>query len=96
VEQYATALRVSPSRLRRLCLALTGQSPMQLVHARIMLEARRLLHCTDRAVHVIATELGFQDAAYFTRFFSRRAGVSPRVFRRRGPERISAQEPPAP
>lgn len=94
VDQYATALHVSPSRLRRVCLALTGQSPMQLVHARILLEAKRLLHYTDRAVHVIAAELGFEDAAYFTRFFTRRAGVSPRVFRQRGPEGMTAQPPP--
>jgi AraC family transcriptional activator of pobA len=95
VDEYATALHVSPSRLRRVCLALTGRSPMQLVHARILLEAKRLLHYTDRAVHVIATELGFEDAAYFTRFFTRRAGASPRVFRQRGPESISPQEPAA-
>jgi AraC family transcriptional activator of pobA len=95
VDQYATALRVSPSRLRRACQALTGRSPMQLVHARILLEAKRQLHYTDRAVHTIATELGFEDAAYFTRFFSRRAGVSPRVFRQRGPESMLPREPVA-
>jgi AraC family transcriptional activator of pobA len=94
VDAYAASMHVSPSRLRRVCLALTGQSPMQLVHARILLEAKRLLHYTDSAVHTIATELGFADAAYFTRFFSRRAGVSPRVFRRRGPESIPARDRP--
>jgi len=94
VEVYAAAMHVSPSRLRRVCLALAGQSPVQLVHARILLEAKRLLHYTDSAVHSIATELGFEDAAYFTRFFTRRAGVSPRVFRQRGPEGIAPQPSP--
>lgn len=94
VNAYASALHLSPARLRRVCLALTGQSPMRLVHARILLEAKRLLHFTDSAVNAIATDLGFEDAAYFTRFFSRRAGVSPRDFRKRRPESISTGEIP--
>jgi AraC family transcriptional activator of pobA len=66
---------------------------MQLIHARILLEAKRQLHYTDAPVHTVATELGFQDAAYFTRFFSRRVGISPRVFRQRGPAGIAPREP---
>ena len=84
--EYAAALHVSESRLRSACLALTGQSPIQLIHARILLEAKRRLHYTDGPVQEIAYALGFEDPAYFTRFFSRRAGLSPRAFRQRGPE----------
>jgi len=86
VESYAAALHVSPSRLRRACLSLAGQSPMQLIHTRILLEAKRELHYTEGAISKIAADLGFNDAAYFTRFFSRRVGISPRAFRQRGPE----------
>jgi AraC family transcriptional regulator, transcriptional activator of pobA len=90
VPDYADALGVSQSRLRTVCLALTGQSPIQMIHARILLEAKRQLHYTDSAVKQIANSLGFEDAAYFTRFFSRRSRMSPREFRRRGPELISS------
>ena len=93
VVSYAASLNVSASRLRSLCLALTGQSPIQLIHARILLEAKRQLHYTDRGIREIAHALGFDDAAYFTRFFSRRAGVCPRVFRQRGPELVSPDGP---
>jgi AraC family transcriptional activator of pobA len=93
VVSYAAALNVSSSRLRGLCLALTGQSPIQLIHARLLLEAKRQLHYTDRGIREIAHALGFDDAAYFTRFFSRRAGISPRAFRQRGPELISPGRP---
>jgi AraC family transcriptional regulator, transcriptional activator of pobA len=86
VPAYASALKVSESVLRTSCLAMTGQSPVQRIHARLLLEAKRQLHYTDRPVREIAYALGFEDAAYFTRFFSRRAGFSPRVFRQRGPE----------
>jgi AraC family transcriptional activator of pobA len=77
-------LHVSESRLRSTCLATTGQSPVQIIHARILLEAKRQLHYTDRAVREVAFALGFEDPAYFTRFFSRLSGVSPRLFRRQG------------
>jgi AraC family transcriptional regulator, transcriptional activator of pobA len=96
VAEYAAALHVSASRLRSACLALAGQSPIQLIHARILLEAKRRLHYTDGPVREIAYALGFDDAAYFTRFFSRRTGLSPRAFRRRGPEMASAGPVPKP
>jgi AraC family transcriptional activator of pobA len=65
---------------------LTGRSPMQLVHSRLLLEAKRELHYTDNQVSKISIGLGFDDAAYFTRFFTSRVGISPRAFRKRGPE----------
>ncbi|HTY93836.1 MAG TPA: helix-turn-helix domain-containing protein [Steroidobacteraceae bacterium] len=80
---FARALNVSESRLRNACLAMTGQTPVQLLHARIALEAKRQLLYTDEPVRRIAYALGFDDAAYFTRFFSRHAGLSPRAFRTR-------------
>jgi AraC family transcriptional activator of pobA len=91
VAEFARALHVSESRLRSVCLASTGQSPLQLIHTRILLEAKRQLHYTNSPVGEIAYALGFDDPAYFTRFFSRLAGESPRAFRRRGPERTTAR-----
>jgi AraC family transcriptional activator of pobA len=63
----------------------TEQSPIQLVHARIVLEAKRQLRYTSGSVSEIAYALGFDDPAYFTRFFSQRAGMSPRAFRASAP-----------
>ncbi len=90
VPEYAALLNVSETRLRGACLAVTGQSPMHLVHARLLLEAKRQLHYTDNPVSEIAYTLGFEDPGYFTRFFSRRAGFSPRAFRQRGLDRAPA------
>jgi AraC family transcriptional activator of pobA len=78
---YASALRVSQSRLRNACLSVSEQSPMQLVHARIVLEAKRQLRYTAASVSEIAYALGYDDPPYFTRFFSQRTGASPRAFR---------------
>ena len=87
---YVAALNVSESRLRNACIAMTGQTPVQLLHARVLLEAKRQLLYTEQPVRQIAYALGFDDAAYFTRFFSRRAGLSPRAFRSRGPHPTAA------
>jgi AraC family transcriptional activator of pobA len=91
VAQFAAALHVSESRLRNTCLAVAGQSPIQLIHARVLLEAKRQLHYTSRSVREIAFALGFDDPAYFTRFFSRLAGLSPRAFRSSRPEGAAAR-----
>lgn len=87
IADFARALHVSESRLRTACIASTGQPPIQLINARVLLEAKRQLHYTNNPVNEIAFALGFDDPAYFTRFFSRLVGDSPRTFRRKGPER---------
>lgn len=84
IPEYARALKVPGSRLRNACLSVTGQPPVHLVHARVLLEAKRQLFYTGDPVSEIAYALGFDDPAYFTRFFSRRTGQSPRAFRARG------------
>jgi AraC family transcriptional activator of pobA len=81
--EYAGLLQTSESRLRRACLAAAGQSPADLVHLRLLLEAERQLRYTSMSVTQVAYYLGFEDPAYFSRFFTRRMGMSPREFRNR-------------
>lgn len=78
---YAESLNVTPDHLSRACRSVTGQSALDLLHERLMVEARRLLAYTGAAVGEVAHELGFADAAYFSRFFSRRSGQSPVAYR---------------
>jgi AraC family transcriptional regulator, transcriptional activator of pobA len=92
---YAAALKVSQSRLRNACLSVTEQSPLQLVHARILLEAKRQLRYTSTSVSEVAYALGFDDPAYFTRFFSQRTGLAPRAFRSSSARLTSVDPMPA-
>jgi AraC family transcriptional activator of pobA len=78
---YAASLKVTPDHLSRACRAVTGQSALDLLHERLLQEARRLLAYTDATVAEVAHELGFADAAYFSRFFARRAGLAPQAYR---------------
>ncbi|AWK89923.1 helix-turn-helix domain-containing protein [Azospirillum thermophilum] len=81
VEAYARALGVTAGRLNAACRRVTGCSTLQLVHARLMLEARRTLVYTGLGMSEIGYALGFEDPAYFSRFFTKREGCSPLAFR---------------
>lgn len=81
VADYARALSVSSTHLSRLTRAAAGESASRLIEARILREARRNLAYTHLSIATIAYALGYTDPAYFTRVFTRDAGISPRAFR---------------
>lgn len=81
VSQYAKALSISPTHLSRLTRAANGMSALRMVEARLMREARRNLAYTNLSISSIAYTLGFSDPAYFSRVFTRDAGISPKAFR---------------
>jgi AraC family transcriptional activator of pobA len=83
VERYARRLSLSETSLNRLCRSLAGATAFDLIQERLALEARRRLVYAASPVSCIAGELGFKDAAYFSRFFRRHSGISPNEFRRR-------------
>lgn len=82
VSRYASRLGLSPESLNRLTRAEAGQSALEMIHDRLAREARRRLIYVDAPISLLAAELGFEDPAYFCRFFKRRTGRSPRAFRR--------------
>jgi len=83
VRRYARRLALSETNLNRLCRRLAGCTAFEMIQQRLALEARRRLVYGASAVSAVAGELGFRDAAYFSRFFRRHGGVSPVEFRRR-------------
>lgn len=78
---YADMLGVTADRLNTAVRRTAGRSPMELIHGRLMTEATVLLDNSGLQVAEIADRLGFKDAAYFSRFFKRIAGISPRAYR---------------
>jgi AraC family transcriptional activator of pobA len=79
--EHCLRLGVTASTLTRACRAVTGDSPLELVHERLMLEARRMLSYSSLSISQVAYALGFEPT-YFSRFFTRREGVSPQAFQR--------------
>jgi AraC family transcriptional activator of pobA len=90
VQDYARTLGVSVDRLNRSCRAAAARSPIQIVHDRLLAEAKRGLIYTSMSVQEVGFSLGFADPAYFTRFFAQREGCSPSQFR----QRMQRQDPP--
>lgn len=81
VEDYAKELHVNAHYLSDLVKQVTGLPPGAHLRQRLALEAKRLLAHTDLTAQQIAYQLGFEDPAYFGRFFKREVGSSPNAFR---------------
>lgn len=82
VAQYASALAMTERGVRRLSQKFSQQTPVQIIHRRLLLEAKRMLLYTGKSVAAVGYDLGFEDPAYFTRFFIKHAGQTPLEFRR--------------
>lgn len=80
---YAQQLNISTSYLNECVKNTTGHSVTHQIQQRVILEAKRLLYYSDRSVKEIANELGFDDYPYFSRLFTKVAGVSAMAFRQR-------------
>jgi AraC family transcriptional activator of pobA len=87
IESYAQRLGVKVARLRAACLKVAGATPLCLVQDRMILEAKRALLYSNMTVAEVGYYLGFDDPAYFSRFFTKQERRSPRAFR---VERVAA------
>lgn len=85
IADHARALALSETALRMACTQVAGCSPSQILDQRALLEARRALLYTNLSIAEVGFSIGFADPAYFSRFFRRLDGISPRDYRlRRG------------
>ena len=79
---YADAMNLTTKGLNRITRDLIGKTVLQMVHDRIILEAKRDLSLSQDSVKTISYRLGFDDPSYFARFFRREVGETPNEFRR--------------
>lgn len=81
LSEYAQQLLVTEARLNDICRRMDQRPSKEIVHDRLLQEARRLLRFTSVPVSEISYQLGFSDPAYFSRFFTKRAGIAPSQYR---------------
>lgn len=81
VRTYAQDLAVTEKRLTAACRRVAEKAPLDVIHARLLIEAKRNLLYTSMTIAEAGYALGFRDPAYFTRFFTRRAGMAPKQFK---------------
>lgn len=81
VSDYAKMLYVSPGYLNQLVKENTGRKATEWIQDRKLTEAKRLILHSDFAIKEIAFRTGFEDPAYFNRFFKKWNGMTPQEFR---------------
>lgn len=79
---YARLLNVTERALNDATRHALGSTAAKLIRERVMLEAKRLLLHSEVNVAEIASQLAFDDPAYFSRCFRKHTGRSPIDFRR--------------
>lgn len=81
VNFYAEKLNKSPKTLSN-TFSKFGQSPLKIIHERLVLEAKRQLKYTDKSTKEIAYDIGFDDASHLSRLFKKQTNLSPTSFKK--------------
>ena len=75
------SLRPPEKRLGQATTKILGKTPKEIINDRILLEAKRLLVHTQLSIKEIGQDLGFDDPAYFVRYFKKNSALTPVEFR---------------
>jgi AraC family transcriptional activator of pobA len=81
VSPYAEMLNINPSCLNELTKRTTGITAGELIRNRVIDESKKLLYSSSISGKEIAFQLGFDDPAYFSRFFRKYTGSTLKEFR---------------
>lgn len=79
--EYAHRIGLSANYLNQLCREFHHCSALNVLHQRLMLEAKRSLQYTSMTISQISDYLGFSDVTYFSRFFKKHSTLSPKSYR---------------
>lgn len=83
ITDIARTMGITYDHLHRVCIAGVGKSPLELIHERLIAEAKLRLGQSQQSVEQIGFGLGFRDPGYFSRFFKSRVGEPPGAYRRK-------------
>jgi AraC-like DNA-binding protein len=81
VKYCAEAMNLSPNYFSDLLKSETGKNTQEHIHYHLLEKAKALLVSSDKSINEIAYELGFEYPQSFSKFFKKKAGVSPTLFR---------------
>ena len=81
VADYAALIGCSAKTLTRATKRMLGQTPKQIIDARVTYAATRLLANTDISVNWISQKLGFSQQSNFAKFFMRQVDLTPAAYR---------------
>ncbi len=81
VGDYAAHLGITAKHLTEVVKEETSFTALQVIHERVLRESQYLLKHSSKSVKECAYILGFDDPAYFNRFFKTHTGISPNLYR---------------
>ena len=81
VKYCAEAMNLSPNYFSDLLKSETGKNTQEHIHYHLLEKAKTILVSSDKNINEIAYELGFEYPQSFSKFFKKKVGVSPTVFR---------------
>lgn len=82
VSFYANKLNITVQRLNKITHNQLDKTVAELIHHRMLAEAKRLLAYSTYTVSEIAYQLNFNDNSYFTRFFKKATSMTPEQYRK--------------
>lgn len=81
VHEYAELLHKSPKTVSNVFSKYSEDSPLQVIHKRVIMEAKRMFLYTDKPSKEIGFELGYPDPAQFSKLFKNHTGKTTTEFR---------------
>jgi len=81
VSQYAEAMRLTLPHLCSTIKAVSGKTAGDMIIDAILTDAKAQLKITNLQVKEVALSLGFENVAFFNRFFKSHTGMTPKTYR---------------
>jgi AraC-like DNA-binding protein len=82
LDRISRYFSLSPTHVERLAYREFGCGVLNLFHRLKIDRARVLLNSTGMAISAIAGHLGYEDQSYFSRYFKKYTGMSPREYQK--------------
>lgn len=80
-EDLAKLIGCTPAKLNEQSKKFTGRTAQSVIHGLVASEAKRLFTYDRLSVKEVAFALGFKDPFYFSNFFKKETGISPKEYR---------------
>ncbi len=81
IKEYADQLHVSSKYLGECIKKETGESALEIIHRRVLLESQYLLTYSALSIKEITDHLGFDTNSHFSRFFKAKTGKKPMEYK---------------
>lgn len=82
LQELSEMCHISQQHFCRVFRMETGMRPMEYLAQKRMLEAKVLLHTTNRSIAEIGRQTGYRDPTYFGMVFKKYEGISPSQYRK--------------